>query len=117
LFWVKDKFNEFIKKHGFTCKTDTGLALLSKINGIKSIATKNSYDYQGLHLESETKPKSPLEVHKEKTFPDVRENVIDGFDDMRVAAAYDDIVEWYDKINEVADDVLDEFINKRKVDR
>jgi hypothetical protein len=117
LFRVKDRFNEFIKKYGVTCKTDTGLALSSKINGIKTIATKNSYDYQHLYVESESQPKSPLEGHKKKTSPDIGENVANDIDDMKVAAAYDDIIEFYDRINEVGDDVLNEFINKTKVDR
>jgi hypothetical protein len=115
LFQVKDKFNQSFKKCGVTWKTLIGITFLSKINGVKTESRKDSCDYQSLPCEQETEPKS-LEVHKEKTFPDIRENLTDDFDDMKVAAAYDDISAWYDKINEVGDDVF-EYINKRKVKR
>jgi hypothetical protein len=117
LFRVKDKFDESFKKCGVTWRTLIGIVLLSKINGIKTITRKNSYDYQSLPQERETEPKSPLERDKEKTFLDIRGNVTNDFDDMKVAAAYDDILEWYDGINEVGDDVLNEFISKKKVNR
>lgn len=115
LYRLKDKLNESFRESGVAWKIFIQITLLSKTNGIKTISRKN-YDCQLLPHDTQTKPKSPSDVDKEKTSLNIREqNAANDFDDMRVAAAYDDIIAWYDRIGEVGDNVF-EYINKRKVD-